>query len=149
MKIWLVVPPLSLHAKLWFTRLLSANQRICASQLSKRTQANSIPIRRVNQCLLDCIQEGTMTLNLKKSVLDRTRQALSKKWSFLFSSKLVRNVPLKATLQLVDKGILIALVWMEVVAIAAMYSKQWVVIATTVHVNKLARHWLTTKLREG
>ena len=33
-KIWLVVPPLSLHARLWLTKLLSANQRICASQLS-------------------------------------------------------------------------------------------------------------------
>ena len=33
-KTWLVVPPLTLHAKLWLTKLLSANQRICASQLS-------------------------------------------------------------------------------------------------------------------
>ena len=28
-KIWLVVPPLFLHARLWLTKLLSANQRIC------------------------------------------------------------------------------------------------------------------------
>ena len=33
-KIWLVVPPLSLHARLWLAKLLSAIQRICASQLS-------------------------------------------------------------------------------------------------------------------
>ena len=29
-----LVPPLSLHAKLWFTKLLSANQQTFASQLS-------------------------------------------------------------------------------------------------------------------
>ena len=33
-KIWLVVPPLASHARLWFKKLLSANQRICASELS-------------------------------------------------------------------------------------------------------------------
>ena len=33
-KIWLVVPPLFLHARLWLTKLLSANQRTCANQLS-------------------------------------------------------------------------------------------------------------------
>ena len=34
LKICLVVPPLSLHAKLWLTKHLSANQRNCASHLS-------------------------------------------------------------------------------------------------------------------
>ena len=48
----------------------SANQRICASQLSAKTQANTIPIRCVNQFLLDCIQDRTMTLNLENSWLD-------------------------------------------------------------------------------
>ena len=33
-KIWLVVPLFYLHAKLWWTKLLTANQRIWASQLS-------------------------------------------------------------------------------------------------------------------
>ena len=33
-KIWSVVPPLSLHSKLWLTRLSTANQRTYASQLS-------------------------------------------------------------------------------------------------------------------
>ena len=33
-KIWLVVPPLSLDARLRLTKLLSANQQNCASQLS-------------------------------------------------------------------------------------------------------------------
>ena len=31
---FLVVLPSSLHASLWLTKLLSANQRICASQMS-------------------------------------------------------------------------------------------------------------------
>ena len=68
-------------------------------------QANSLHIRCVNQCLLDCIQDGTLTLNLKKSSLDRTKDTLSKLWSFLIFNKLVRNVTLKAMLQLVDKKI--------------------------------------------
>ena len=148
MKIWLVVPPLSLHAKLWLTRLLSANQRFCASQLSASTQANSIPIRWVNQCLLDNIQDGTMTLNLKKPFLERTKHALSKIWSFLIFKKLVRNVTLKAMLQLVDKRRLIASALMEFVTIVTLSLKQLVVISTAVHVKKLARHWLTAKLRE-
>ena len=38
---------------------------------------------------------------------------------------------------------------MEFVIIVTMSSKQWLVISTTVHVKKLARHWLTTKLCEG
>ena len=144
-KICLVVPPLFLHAGLWLTKLLSANQRICANQLSAKTQANSISIRCVNQCLLDCIQDGTMTLNLKNSCLDITKHPPSKIWSFLIFNKLVRNVGLKAMLQLVDKRRLIALVLMEFVIIVTLSLKQWVVISTTVRVKKLARHWLTTK----
>ena len=35
-KIWLVVSPLFLHARLWLTKLLSANQRICRHR-RKRT----------------------------------------------------------------------------------------------------------------
>ena len=147
-KIWLVIPPLFLHARLWLTKLLSANQRICANQLSAYTQANSIPIRCVNQCLLDCRQDGTMTLNLKNSCLDRTEYARSKIWSFLIFNKLVQNVGLKAMLQLVDKRRLIALVLMEFVIIVTLSLKQWVVISTTVRVKKLARHRLTTKSLE-
>ena len=37
-------------------------------------------------------------------------------------------------------------VLMELVTIATLSLKQWVVIFTTVHVKKLACHWLTTKL---
>ena len=144
-KIWLVFPPLSLHARLWLTKILSAYRRICATQLSAETQANSIPIPCVNQCLLDCIQHGTMTLNLKNSWLDRTKHAPSKIRSFLTFNKLVRNVGLKAMLQLVDKRRLIALVLMEFVTTVTLSLKQWVVISATVHVKKLARHWLTTE----
>ena len=54
--------------------------------------------------------------------------------------KLVRNVRLKAMLQLVDKKRLTALVLMEFVTIETLSLKQWVVISTTVHVKKLARH---------
>ena len=43
-------------------------------------------------------------------------------------------------LQLVDKRRLIALVLMELVTIVTLSLKQWVVISTTVHVKKLARH---------
>ena len=80
-----------------------------------------------------------MTLNPKNSCLDRTKHAPSKKWSFLTFNKLVRNVGLKAMLQLVDKRRLIALVLMEFVTIVTLSLKQWVVISTTVHVKKLAR----------
>ena len=62
-----------------------------------------LPIRCVNQCLLDCIQDGTMTLNLNNSCLDRTEHAPSKILSLLFLNKLVPYVGLKAMLQLVDK----------------------------------------------
>ena len=127
-KIWLLVPPLSLHAKLWLTKLLSANQRIGASQLSAQKQANSIPIRCANQCLLDCIQDGTMTLNLKNSWLGRTKHALSKIWSFLIFNKLLGNVRLKAMVQLVDKRRLIASVLMEFLTIVTLSLKHWVVI---------------------
>ena len=147
-KIRLVVPPLSLHARLWLMKLLSANQRLCASQLSAKTQANSIPIRCVNQCLLDCIHDGTMTLNLKNSCLDRTKHAPPKIGSFLFFNKLVRNVGLKAMLQLVDKRRLIALVLMDFLTFVTLSLKQWVVISTSVDVKSFARHWLTTNLLE-
>ena len=123
-KIWFKVPPLSLHAKLWLTKLLSANQRIRASQLLALTQANSIPSRCVNQCLLDCIQDGTMTLNLKNPCLDRTKHALLKIWSFHDFDKLVRNVRLKGRLQLLDKKRLIALVLMEFLTIVTPSVKQ-------------------------
>ena len=63
--------------------------------------------------------------------------------------KLVRNVGLKAMLKLVDKRRVIVLVLMEFVTIVTLSLKQWVVIFTTVHVRKLARHWLTTKSWEG
>ena len=59
---------------------------------------------------------------------------------FLIFNKLVRNVRLKAMLQLVDKRRLIALVLMEFVTIVTLSLKQWVVISTTVHVKKLACH---------
>ena len=139
-KIWLVVPPLSLHAKQRLAKLLSANQRICASQLSAYAQANPIPIRCVNQCLLDCIPDGTMTLNLKNSSHDRTEHVLLKIWSFLIFNKIVRSVRLKVMLQLVDKRRLIALVLMEFVTIVTLSLKQWNAISTTVHAMKLARH---------
>ena len=81
-----------------------------------------------------------MTLNLKNSCLDRTKHVLSKIWSSLIVNKLVRNVTLKAMLQLVDKRRLIALVLIEFVTIVTMSLKQWAVICTTVRVKKLARH---------
>ena len=43
-------------------------------------------------------------------------------------------------LQLVIKRRMIALVLMEFVFIVTLSLKQWVVISTTVHVKKLARH---------
>ena len=133
-------PSIVLHAKQWLTKLLSATQRICASQLSALTQANSIPIRCVNQCLPDCIQDRTMTLNLKSSSLDRTKHALLKIWTFLIFNKLFRSVRLKAKLHLVDKRRLIALVLMEFVTTVTLSLRQWVVVSTTVHAKKLARH---------
>ena len=81
-----------------------------------------------------------MTLNLKNSSLDRTKHAPLKTLCFLVFNKLVRNVALKAILQLVDKRRLIDLVLMEFVTIVKLSLKQWVVISTTVHVKKLARH---------
>ena len=64
----------------------------------------------------------------------------SKLWSFLNFNKLFRNVGLEAMLQLVDKRRLIALVLLEFVTIVTLSLKQWIVISTTVHVKKLARH---------
>ena len=52
-------------------------------------------------------------------------------------------------LQMEDKRRLIALELMDFVTIATLSLKQWVVISTTVHVKKLAHHWLTTKSWEG
>ena len=49
-------------------------------------------------------------------------------------------------LKLVDERKLIALVLMEFATILTLSLKQWVVFSTTVHVKKLARHCLTTKL---
>ena len=59
---------------------------------------------------------------------------------FFIFNKLVRNVGLKAMLQLVDRRRLIALVLMEFVITVTLSLKQWVVISTTVRVKKLARH---------
>ena len=73
----------------------------------------------------------------------------SKIWSFVIFNKLVLNIGLKTMLQLVDKKRLFVLVLMEFVTIVTLSLKHWVVISTTVHVVKLARHWLTTKLWEG
>ena len=87
-------------------------------------QANSIPVRCVNQCLLDCLQDGTMTLILKNSSHDRTKHALLKLLSFLIFSKLVRSVKLKVMLELVAKRRLIALVLNEFVTIVTLFLKQ-------------------------
>ena len=119
-----------------FTRKAVANETF-TSQLSAQTQANPIPIRCVNQCLLDCMQDGTMTLNLKNSWLDRTKHTPSKIWSFLTFNKIVRNVGLKAMLQLLDKRRLTALVLMEFGTIVTLSSRQWVVISTPVNIKKL------------
>ena len=81
-----------------------------------------------------------MTFNLKKLRLDRTKHAPSKKRSFFIFNKLVRNVGLKAMLQLVGKRRLIAFELIEFVTNVTLSLKQWVVISTTVHVKKLARH---------
>ena len=78
-------------------------------------------------------------MNLTNSCLDRTKHALSKIWSFFIFKKLIRNVRLKAMLQLVDKRSLIALVLTEFVIIVALSLEQGVVISTTVHVKKPAR----------
>ena len=75
---------------------------------------------------MDCIKDGTMTLNLKNLCLDGTIHAPSKIWSFLIFNKLVRKVGLKVMLQLVDKRKVIALVLMELVTIVKLSSKQWV-----------------------
>ena len=80
-----------------------------------------------------------MTLNLKNSCLDRTKHAPSKIRSFHIFNRLVRNVGLKAMLQLEDKRRFIALVLMEFVTIVTLSLKQWVVISTTVQAKKLAR----------
>ena len=61
-------------------------------------------------------------------------------WSFLTFNKLVRNVGVKAMLQLVDKRRLIDLVLMDFVTLVTLSLKQWVVFSTTVHAKKLARH---------
>ena len=90
-----------------------------------------------------------MTLNLKIDASTEQNALLWKKWSCPIFNKLVWNVRLKAMIQLVDKRILIALVLMEFATIVTLSLKQWVVISTTVHVKKFARHWLTTKLWEG
>ena len=45
------------------------------------------PYSMCQPMLLDCIQAGTMTLNLKKYCLDRTKHALAKIWSFAFFQK--------------------------------------------------------------
>ena len=82
----------------------------------------------------------TMTLNLKSSWLDKTKHDPPKIWSLLTFNRLVRNVELKAMLQLVDKRKLTASVLMEFVTIVTLSLKQWVVISTTVHIKKLARH---------
>ena len=79
-KIWLVVPPLFLHAKQWLTRLLSANQRMCANQLSVQRPANSIPIQCVNEYQLDCIRDGNTIVKLKDSQLARTNLAPLRIW---------------------------------------------------------------------
>ena len=70
----------------------------------------------------------------------KKKHALSKIWFFPTFSNLVRNVTLKAMLQLVDKRKMIALVLIEVATIVTLSLKEWVVISTTVQVKKLARH---------
>ena len=77
------------------------------------------------------------------------QNTLLRKYGFLTFHKLVRNVGLKAILQLADKRKWIVLVLIEIVTIVTLSLKYWLVISTTVHVKKLARHWLTTKSWEG
>ena len=85
----------------------------------------------------------------QKFMTGQTKHDLSKKWSFLISNKLVRNVELKTMLQLVDQRRLIAFVLMEFVTTVTLSLKQWVVISPIVHVKKIAHHWPTTNFFEG
>ena len=89
------------------TNLCKSIVSIDASQLSPYSMCQPMPTRFHTN--------GTMTLNLKNSWLDRTKHGPSKIWSFLTFNKLVRNVGLKTMVQLVDKRRLIASVLMEFV----------------------------------
>ena len=78
--IGLVVLPLSLHAKLWLTRLLYANDQTCANQLLVSMLVSFIPTQCVNQCHLACIRDRNTILKLRDSQLTKTNIAPLRIW---------------------------------------------------------------------
>ena len=114
------------------TNLCKSIVGIDASQLYPHSMCQPMPTRLYTKWNCDCESQKFMPRQNKTRSFENM--------VLLFFNKLVRNVGLKAMLQLVDKRRLMALVLMELVTIVILSLKQWVGISTTVRVKKLARH---------
>ena len=79
-KISLAVLLLSLHVKLWWMKLLYANHQTCANQMFVSMLVSFIPTQCVNQCLLDCIRDGSTILKLRGSQLAKTNLTPLRIW---------------------------------------------------------------------
>ena len=71
---------LSLHVKLYWMTLLYANHQTCANQLLVSMLVSFIPTQSANQCLPDCIRDGSTILKLGDSQLAKTNLAPLRIW---------------------------------------------------------------------
>ena len=91
-------------------KLLYANYQICANQLLVSILVSFIPTQCVNQCLLDCIGDGSMILKPRDSQLAKTNLAPLSLWFCRIFNKVDQIAKMRVMLQLVDERKLIALV---------------------------------------
>ena len=135
-------------------KLLFESLQTYANLLLGLMQANYIPTRFVNPCLLVFIHVGISIQRRVASRLDKTGAAALKIWSFPISNDQDQNVKLKAYLQHADRRNLPASVLMGFFLIATLCLKPLVAFTTSVPVKScvllsLKRIFNVVARREG
>ena len=89
-------------------KLLFENHQTCANQLLVSMLVSFFPTQCVNQCLLDCIRDGSMILKPRDSQLAKTNLAPLRIWFYRIFNKVDQIEKLRVRSPLVDKRKLIA-----------------------------------------
>ena len=82
------------------------NHQTCANQSLVSMLVSFIPIQCANQCLLDCIRDGSTILKLRDSQLAKTNLAPLRKWFCNFFNKVGQIAKWRVLSLLVDKKLI-------------------------------------------
>ena len=87
---------------------LYANHQTFANQLLVSMLVSFIPTQCVNQCLLDCIRDGSAILKPRETQLAKTNLTLLRRWFCRIFNKIDQIAKLRVMILLVDKRKLVA-----------------------------------------